>query len=319
MRTKSLPFQLEEKTGGAFVVQGLAGGMLTGFLFTLAMLIAYPSPANLEAVFFIYPFMAMTGVFGLIKSIPLGAMYHVMGIRMKAPARIATSTIGLTLLGSCLSHPRFDPWVVSIILVWCFLISLPTALLVGSRFRPWEIFTYWRVTFRKHGIPETLRSTRILAILGVLPLRLLSLFGLGIWIVATVASWSIGQKSLTERVLLYVIPITYLAVSAYLTFNSPSKFVLLAIGLVVNLPITYLSLFGHSVFPESYWKLEAPMYLAIAYTGFICAWTAFLTTRFVVAPKDFLPASARAYFKVNNKHEHDCLGSRFLEWREHAA
>ncbi|HKY44977.1 MAG TPA: hypothetical protein VJM50_17935 [Pyrinomonadaceae bacterium] len=321
MRTKSLPFQLEQKHGGAFAVQGLAGGMLLGFILTVALLIANPHPTNLLIVFYIYPIMVFTGVFGLIKSIPFGFMYHVLGIRTRVPMRIFLSTISLTLFASYFAYERYDddPWLLAMIGGWCFLISLPTALLVGSRVRPWEILNYWRVTFRKNGIKERLRSSGILALGGVLPLRLLSLGALGIWIVATAGSWPLGEKDLTERVLVYVVPIAYLGVSAYLTFSSPSQFVLLAIGLVLNLPITYIALFGYNIFPEVYWQHETRTYLAIADTLFISAWTAFVATRFIVQPEDFLPEGARACPKVNNQNHHDCLGSRFLEWREHAA
>ena len=320
MRTKSLPFQLEEATGGAFAVQGLAGGMLLGFISTVALLIAFPHPTNMEIVFLLYPIMVATGLFGLIKSVPFGFMYHVLGIRMRTPVRIAAGTISLTLFASYFSYQQFDndPWLLPAIAGTCFLISLPTALLVGSRVRPWEILTYWRVTFRTHGIKERLRSKGILAMWGVVPLRLLSLGGLVIWIVATAAVWSLGIKPVTEAVLFYVIPITYFAVTAYLTFSSPSQFVLLALALVVNLPISYMSIFGYTIFPEGYWIHETPFFLAVADTIFICAWVGFVIARFVVNPNDFLPPVARGYLKVGNKQHHDCLGSRFLEWREHA-
>ena len=320
MRANSLPFQLEQNTGGAFALQGLAGGMLLGFILTVALLIAYPHPTNILIVLYIYPIMGFTGLFGLIKSIPLGFMYHVFGIRMRAPVRVAASTITLTLIASYFAYRPFeDPQTLATIAGFCFLISLPTALLVGSRVRPWEILTYWRVTFTKNGIKESLRSSGILAIGGVLPLRLLSLGGLGIWIVATAASWSNGERDLTKLVLFYVVPLTYFVVSAYLTFNSPSQFVLLAIGLVLNLPISYMSLFGYTIFPEGYWNHETPTFLAIADAIFVSAWVAFVATQFVVEPKNFLPAGARGYLKAHDKQDHDCLGSRFLEWRERTA
>ena len=321
MRTKSLPFQLEQNTAGAFVLQGFVGGMLTGFLFIIAVMIALPHPTNILVVIYVFPMMGITGVLGLIKSLPLGATYHVLGIRMRAPVRMAASTISLTLFASYFSYTQFDddPWLLPTIAGWCFLISLPTALLVGSRVRPWDIFTYWRVTFRKHGIKERLASSGILAIGGVLPLRLLSLGALVTWIAVTAASWPIGEKEFSVRVLLYVVPITYFAVSAYLTFSSPSQYVLLAIGLLVNIPISYLSLFGYTIFPEGYWEHETPTNLGIAYTIFISAWVAFVTTRFIVEPKDFVAENASVTLEVGDKQHHDCLGSRFLEWREHAA
>jgi hypothetical protein len=321
MRTKSLPIQLEQDTGGAFVLQGFAGGMLTGFLFIVGTMIAFPHPTNILISWYIYPIMLATGVVGIIKSLPLGLMHHILGFRMRLPVRIATSTIGLTLFASYFAYEHYDndPWLLAMVAGWSLLISLPTAVLVGSRVRPWEILTYWRVTFRKHGLTERLRSSAILALGGVLPLRLLSLGALGIWIVATAATWPIGEKEFSVRVLLYVVPIAYFAVSAYLTFNSPSQFVLLAIGLLINIPISYISLFGYTIFPEGYWKHETPTYLGIAYTIFISAWTAFVTTRFIVEPKDFVPENARANLVAGNQQHHDCLGSGFLEWREHAA
>jgi hypothetical protein len=88
MRTKSLPFQLEQTSKGTFALQGFAGGMLTAFIFTVAMMIANPHPTNLLIVFYVYPILAIAGVFGLIKSLPLGAMYHILGVRMRAPSSV---------------------------------------------------------------------------------------------------------------------------------------------------------------------------------------------------------------------------------------
>ena len=318
MRTKHLPFQLEEKTGGAFVVQGLAGGILLGYIFVMSIPIFYPHPANFEIVFYAYPVMAVTGVLGLIKAIPLGGMYHITGIRMRLPVRILVGTIGSTLFLSIFFYKEFaaDPRLLLTVAKWCFLISLPIAMLVGSRVRPWRIFTYWRVTFRENGIKERLSSSGIFALGGVLPLRLLSIGGLSIWILATAAAWSTGVKDLTQFVAFYIVPLTYFAVSAYLTFSSPSQFVLLASGLLLNLLIIYISLVGHGAYPQSTWTTGyTPTALAIADAVFIGAWIAFVITRFVVEPKHFLPAGLGALLKSRIKHNHHCLGSRFVEWR----
>ena len=199
----------------------------------------------------------------------------------------------------------------------CF--QLPIAFFVGSKLRAWEIFTYWRVTFRQHGIKERLSSSGILAIGGVLPLRLLSISIFGCWTLISAAIWSFGNTDVIEAIAFMLGPIIYLAVSAYLTFSSPGKFVLLAIGLFINLPISYLAFFGHTIFPE-YWTHEVPTFLAIADTVFLAAWLAFVATRFIVNAHDFLPAvRASSNSKVDINQEHNCLGSRFLEWREHAA
>jgi hypothetical protein len=146
-----------------------------------------------------------------------------------------------------------------------------------------------------------------------------SLLALGIGIAATAATWSTGEIDFTHRVLWFVVPSTCFALTAYLTFSSPSQFVLLALAFLINVPMTYLAIV-YVNFPDIVWSTSSiPTTLGIAYTTFICAWTAFVTTRFVVEPNDFLPLDARANFKFNKKHDHDCLGSRFVEWREHAA
>ena len=321
MRTKSLPFQLEQTTRGAFLLQGLGGGMVMGFVGTLLSMFAFPGNLNFFLLFYVPQIMGVGGVIGLIAATLLWAIYRFTRLPMRLPVRISVSTFASTLLVSFVGYllEARDPWLLAIFAGWSFVLSLPVALFVGSQLRPWEIFTYWRVTFWQNGIKERLSSSGILAIGGVLPLRLLSLSVFGCWTLFSAAIWSVDKTDVTDAITLMLGPIIYLAMSAYLTFSSPGKFVLLAIGLFINLPISYLVFFGHTIFPE-YWKWEVPTILAIADTIFLSAWVAFVATRFIVNARHFLPeVRASSNSRVDTNQEHHCLGSRFLEWREHAA
>ena len=321
MRTKSLPFQLEQTTRGAFLLQGLGGGMVMAFVGTLLSMLAFPGNHNFFLLFYVPQIMGVGGVIGLIAATLLWAICRFTHLRMILPLRIAVITIAFTLLVSFVGYllEARDPWLFAIFAGWSLVLSLPIAFFVGSKLRAWEIFTYWRVTFWQHGIKERLSSSGILAIGGVLPLRLLSSSVFVCWTLFSAAVWSSGETDVIEAIAFMLGPIIYLAMSAYLTFSSPGKFVLLAIGLFINLPISYLVFFGHTIFPE-YWKWEVPTILAIADTVFLSAWVAFVATRFIVNARDFLPeVRASSNSKVDINQEHHCLGSRFLEWREHAA
>ena len=322
MRTKSLPFQLEQTTRGAFLLQGLAGGMLMGFVAMILVMLTFPlNYATFLLVLYTPQVMALGGVIGLVEATILWAMNRLTRLRMRLPLRIAVITVASTLVASFAAYllGARAPWLLVTFAYWSLVLSLPIALFVGSQLRPWEIFTYWRVTFRERGIKEKLSSSGILAIGGVLPLRLLSISIFGCWTLASVGIWSLGETDVTDAMVFMVGPIVYLAVSAYLTFNSPGKFVLLAIGLMINLPISYLAFFGYTIFMDN-WTPETPTILTIVDTIFLSAWLAFVATRFIVNANDFLPAvRASSNSKVDINQEHNCLGSRFLEWREHAA
>lgn len=76
MRAKHLPFQIEDTTNGTFVVQGLAGGILLGFILVIAVPMAYPHPANFDFVFYAWP----AGLGALLKS-RIKHNHHCLGSR----------------------------------------------------------------------------------------------------------------------------------------------------------------------------------------------------------------------------------------------
>ncbi len=317
MRTKNLPFQLEQTVPGAFLIQGFTGGALAGYLFTVFLILINPHPRNIDVAIYLPFVMSVFGVLGLSTAIPVWAIHRLTEIRMRAPVRIVVSTVISTALLSLLFYlaGEITLYVVRGAAISSFLLWLPAALLAGSRVKPWYFFAWWSIAVQQHGFTTRLSSTNVPAIIGVLPLRLLSVLGLAFWIFATAAIWPISKASVTQGILFGLVPIAYFAASTYLTFRSPRKLVLLVLGLLINLPIIYLSFVGPHLDWNIYWTYQTSAVVVGLCTISLLAWTALVATRFLVNLNDFLPS--RAFIGLLKQHR--CLGSRFTEWQERTA
>lgn len=310
MRTKNLPFQLEQTVPGAFLIQGFTGGAVAGYLFLLFLILLEPHPYSIEAVFYLPFVMGVGGVLGLSTAIPLWAMYRLTGIRMVAPVRIVVSTVISTSLLSLLFYlvGELNLYVVRGAAISSLLLWLPAAVLTGSRVKPWCFFAWWSIAVQQHGFTTRLSSASVPAVVGVLPLRLLSTFGLGFWIFATAAIWPVVETDVRRGILFGLVPIAYFAVSLYLTFRSPGKFALLALGLLINLPITYLSYVGPHIGWNMYWTYNTSVVVVVLCTISLLAWTALVATRFLVNVNAFLPLSAcllRPFVALSPQHGPD--------------
>ena len=296
MDTKSLPFELEETFRGAFLVQAFAGGMLVGFLYMLIVVLNdSPGPYFFLLIPHLAAVIAASGVAGILIAIPLWAMYRFTKIRMTPPVRIAISSISLIWLVLLLQHLFTPANVVSVvlILVYCFLISLPVALLVGSRVQPWWFFTFWSIELHQNGLRRRLVSRDAGLITGVLPLRVLCAIGLICSLFAAAAVLPVlprMEKVVADEVLFSPVAIVYFALSIYLTLRSPGKSVLLAIGLLINLPVLLLIL-GYVTGYSNTSVVGDPLGVIVC-MFLLSLWSIFIVTRFVVDPDDFLPQNA---------------------------
>jgi branched-subunit amino acid ABC-type transport system permease component len=119
--------------------------------------------------------------------------------------------------------------------------------------------------------------------------------------------------------LFFVIVGAYPFFSAFVTFRSPRKTVLLACGVIFNIPIALIGLFYYGLYDKAYWLGELPRVISAFCGSFIVAWMIFLVARLSVRIK---PAPSQEL--SNNKSiadapslGHQCLGSRFAAWQHH--
>ena len=319
MNTQRGSFQLERTVPGAFLLQGLTGGALGAFVYlTLLCLYIGVDESNSERIgmLFLFTLVCMClvgGTLGLIKAMIMWGIYRVTGFQMTALVRVAmTMLIGILFTVILSDHSLTLSYASSLVrplsVVW--LTTLPTALLVGSRVKPWALFTFGSIAVH-HGRAS---SKSLLAILGTLPLRFLSLTALGIWILTFAGSWTENQRPTVEFVLMFLIPASYFALSAYLTFRSPRKEFLLVIAPLVNAPVVYLAVVSYANYPTAYWFAGLLLVFCAICSMFLLAWALFLFARLTARTHVEVP-----HVMSLSQPEHHCLGSRFLEWHEHAA
>lgn len=312
MGTKS--FRLEKTLHGTFLLQGCLGGILSGFVYTVAIGLWDKHVKFFDALVtaaFLIPFVSMLGV---MKSIVMWAPYRLAKFQPRDLTRVAIiSTISgvfAFVTGRLYSSDpaNWVPWVITLLLG-----ALPTSILVGSSVKPWELFTFGSIAGK--------RRRSVLGTLATLPLRFLSLLTLAGWILYfgctfEPANWSIG-KSLS-----FLLPAAYLLFSACVTFRSPPKVVLFITGWVANMPVVAFAIYGYKMHTEISWLTHEQLYVSVLRSLFVVSWVVFLVARLSVRTNDdALPLmfSNRGSLPHVDQQDHHCLGSRFLEWRERAA
>ena len=313
MNTQRGSFQLEKTVPGTFLLQGIMGGALGIFIWLVLTLLyrgvtSTPNEHADSILLFLPLFMfAIGGTYGLIKATIMWGIYRVTGMQMAPMVRVGLTTIGVGLLAiwsNSTSSFTFDRrLVICVSIVW--LSALPSALLIGSRVNPWELFTFGSIAVNG----SRSRSKSVSATLATLPLRFLSLVGLWAWVVTFACYWSWNKDNMPGFILFFVIPSIYLFSSLYLTFRSPSRKILFAVGLMINLPVAFLAFFTYWNYSRLYWFFgNAPLMVSVICCAFLLVWILFVIARFTAT-----------FTSRVNEPEHHCLGSRFSEWYEHAA
>lgn len=315
MRTKS--FELEQTVPGAFFFQGLAGGMLAGFICVLAQVLGTEKPIPEWVLPFTPVYMIMGAIVGVFPATLLWGAYRITRIQLRVPARVALTTVlialGAWFVGYKAGMEYEVHFAIGVGIAW--LTALPVALLTGSRVKPWEFFTFGSIAIDGYG--NRWRSNSLWATFGTLPLRFLSLFGLGYWTI-TFACKREDELDVFKLLVYYGIPVMYLVLTAYVSFRSPRKLVLLLIALLINVPVGFGASISNTINPENFsWGKDA-LTIINSCSAFLIAWTIFLAARLSVRTR--VRSSSHAVLpKGSNEPDHQCLGSRFLKWHERAA
>lgn len=313
METKS--FQLEQTVPGSFFLQGLAGGALSGFIFVLLVGLLVQDLHPGWAIPLTPVYMMMGAVVGAVKAASIWGAYRITGLQIRVLARVVFMTICIALLSGFIYYKTADPdnvdFAIGVGIAWFAV--LPVAILVGSQMKPWEFFTFGSIA-TSHG--TRIGSRSVLATLGTLPLRLLSIYASVVWILTFVCERYIKSTAIGDDKL-FTVPLVYLLVSTYLTFRSPRKLFLLVVGILLNVPTAFLFYSSYQInFKDDWWGEEIP-WLANMSGMFLIAWVIFLVARMCVGLRTrTVPVRAPVVFYPHKESEHHCLGSRFSEWHE---
>lgn len=323
MYLKHVPFQLEKTVPGTFLMQGLLGGVLGGFFTALVGGIAWRAndfwpELNLACI------AVYTGaIVGVIKSMLMGGAYYLTNIRLTAARRVSATSIGTALLLAIIGRQfEFDEGFLVGCLVWALSVGIPVALLVGSSVKPWELFTFGSIA-AGDAFDRRSGSRSILRTLCIFPLRFLSIGTLAMWLLylVTQASNVHLPGEILGGFLVFVIVGAYPFFSAYVTFRSPRKTVLIACGVILNIPIALIGLFYYGLYDKAYWLGEAPLIISTYCGLFLVAWLIFLVARLSVRinPAPFPELSNNKSIADAPSLDHECLGSRFAAWQHHEA
>ena len=313
MRTKHLSFQLEKKRSGIFLLQGALGGAVAGLLYTAAICLWNQPLRFAEAVFMAVCLVIAGSVPGVFKSIIMWGSYCLTKIQVGPLTRVVITSIGTGVFalllalkfGYGLERPNDTAaWVLTMLAG-----GLPTAILVGSRVKPWEIFTFGSIAVGDSRTGGRVGSKSVLATLATLPLRFLSLVCLALWILAGACEYDPNQGVIGPAIVFFI-PFIYLLNSAYVTFKSPHRVLLLVSCIALNLPVGLITCYAYIIAPGSYLFTEALPYVCGIGSAFLIAWAIFLVARLNVPIPKIIASS---------DSDHHCLGSRFMEWQENHA
>lgn len=315
MKTKS--FQLEQTVPGSFFFQGVAGGTLSGFILVLLVGLLVQDLHPGWAIPLTAVYMMMGAVAGAVKATLIWGAYRITGLHIPVLARVVFMTICTALLSGFIYYKTGATadvdFAIGVGIGW--FAALPVALLVGSPVKPWELFTFGSMA-TSNG---RMGSRSVLATLGTLPLRVLSIYASIVWILTFVCERYIKSTAIGDD-RLFTVPLVYLLVSTYLTFRSPRKLVLLAIGILLNVPAAFLFYTSYQInFKDELWGEEIPWLVNMS-GEFLVVWVIFLVARMCVGLRTrTVPARPPVVFYPHKESDHNCLGSRFSEWHERIA
>jgi len=314
MRTKHFSFQLEETIPGTFLAQGWLGGILTGYVYTAAYCLSNPNESADLPKFFPW-FLVLGTIVGIFKSIIMWMPYRVFRFQVRPITRVAiTSSLtvlvafGLARIDGHFEESNLIRWL----LIW-LMAGLPPAVLTGSSVKPWNLFTF--------GTLAGERRRSVLGTLGTLPLRFLSLLTLAAAFLYCCSQFA-SELPAYEFILACCILLAYPLFTAYVTFRSPQKVILGIAGLVANIPIVAIGYLAFVTHLNHYGTDETALYLSALCATLVTAWVVFLVARLTVPTNsEVFPPSIRNYTLLPQieQCDHDCLGSRFVEWQRRVA
>lgn len=320
MYRKQVAFQLERTVPGTFLMQGLLGGALGGFVATIVAEFAWDPTDFWQELGFAIIAIFISGITGVIKAAFMWGVYRLADIQLRATARVAVTWSVSALFVGLLGFIGFEGKFLSGCSVWLAVVGTPVALLVGSRVKPWEIFTFGSIAAGE--VDQRSGSKSVLATLGTLPLRFLSITasaGLALYF-ASLYTKVYDFNGVLRVTLFLSVAGFYPLFSAYVTFRSPRKIILFVLALVMNFPITlvFVSLVRLCLGTFA----DESVFVTTAISGsFILAWGIFLIARLgaKLRPAPSLSITSNKSIAAAPNLDHQCLGSRFSAWQHHAA
>jgi hypothetical protein len=320
MNSKPGSFQLEKKVPGTFLMQGLLGGVLGGYVAAIIAGIAWNEDNFIMTLDLTALLVFTGGIVGIVKATFMWGLVRLTGIKYRAATRVTTTSILATLFTAVIGRQfNFDEEFLRGSMVWSLSVGIPIALLVGSGVKPWKLFTFGSIAGGDVGHRSGLRI--ILATLGTLPLRFISIGAIVSLLLYITSQYTwVELNDFLVMTLLMSIAVSYPAFSAYITFRSPRKVVLLVLGLVINFPVTLIWVIAFREYLNEIPGRYSFMFTAIS-SLFIVAWVIFLIARLSVriGPLPSLSITSNKSIADAPNLDHECLGSRFVEWQQRVA
>jgi len=320
MNNKSGAFQLEKSVPGTFLMQGALGGVLGGYVAALIGAIAWRKTDFVRTLELTNLTVFTGAIIGVIKATLMWAVVRLTGIQYRAFTRVAVTSILASLIIAVLGRQfDFDENFLPGCLIWSLSVGIPVALLVGSRVKPWEVFTFGSIAGAT--VNKQSPASNILRTLLTLPLRFMSIGAIALLLLYATPKIEVYD---IDRILLVTLFLTvllfYPLFSAYLTFRSPGKIALFVLGLVSNFPVILLSVACYRDYLRNPRSGE-PLFNLLVCSSFIVAWTIFLVARLSAKtnPAPSLNIVDRKSIAYAKNLDHECLGSRFTEWQQRVA
>jgi hypothetical protein len=320
MDRKQVSFQLEKTVPGNFLMQGLLGGVLGGFIAAvIAAMGSYEKSFVMKVELASYGVLA-AGILGIITATLMWGVVRLTGIQYGAITRLAATSSVLFLSVAVIGRQfNFDETLLRVWLMRALIMGIPVALLVGSQVKPWELFTFGSIPVGE--VERRTGSRSILATLGTLPLRLMSIGAIALMLLHSTTQFATAHDAyqVLGMSLLLSIFCLYPLLGAYVTFRSPRKVDLLLLGIVINVPVILLGLLTYLEFVR--YKSNDSLYFIVICSSFIGAWVIFLIARLgaKLSPVPTLNIFNNKSIVAAPSLDHECLGSRFAEWQQRVA
>jgi hypothetical protein len=272
------------------LAQGVLGGALGGFVYVFLVTLRQGSSSYSTVLNFTPLCMAVGCIIGVVAAASVWLFYSSTGIQIRATARLSVASVIATLIVLIASLQFTDvEYALTTLLTMILSFAVPIALIVGSNIRSWELFTFGTIAVRGDGFDELFASGNVLAIAGTLPLRFLSLGIAGIWLLK-IAYDPKGDAPYIPIIIVGGLPLLYCGISAFLTFRSPGKLLLLLLGIGGNIPVICGGLLCFSLY-SSFPGMYDLLILAKICCAFLISWTIFLIGRLSVNTRELRPLS----------------------------
>jgi hypothetical protein len=305
-------FALESEVPGAYLFQGLAAGLIAGFVYDASVMIQGTRVPQLLVTVWL---MLLNGILSLAVAILLRFLAPRHPAIKRTSSRVSVSILIFAVIGICIANfwGKITLPVVKPLLTFIFGGGLTAGLLIGSNVRPWQFFTFGSISQRQNKVTRRVSSNDPLVVLCCLPLRLISILCLAFWILVVMSSLSspIRSKDLIWIALFAAIPTLYFAGTVYLTFRSPRKLLFMLLCIVLSSPVVLLLV----EICYEITKYESSDYFIplVILFGFLLPWVLFLMARWsVYYPTDQISVAPLQRLAVG---EEGCLGVQFADWQ----